>query len=169
MLLPICKCEKERLLVSIITAVILVITAAMNALANDNAIQNIDAEIPNQEDLIEELGFIFAHGNGWKIEQSVLTISKDFAVTDNYFKVNSLPWYSSSSPSRYKQITKVVVADEYQPDDSFYRICSNLYLKTRVEKNAKRIGNSMFEGMEKLETVEFNRVETIACYAFLMQ
>lgn len=99
----------------------------MNALANDNAIQNIDAEIPNQEDLIEELGFIFAHGNGWKIEQSVLTISKDFAVTDNYFKVNSLPWYSSSSPSRYKQITKVVVADEYSPDDSFYRVCSNPY------------------------------------------
>ena len=109
-----------------------------------------------------------AHGNGWEIEQSVLTISKDFAVTDNYFNVNSLPWDSSSSPSRYKQITKVVVADEYQPDDSFYRICSNLYLKTRVEKNAKRIGNSMFEGMEELETVEFNQVETIVCYAFLL-
>lgn len=59
MLLPICKCEKERLLVSIITTVILVITASMSALANDNAIQNVDAEIPNQEDLTEELRFIF--------------------------------------------------------------------------------------------------------------
>ena len=214
-------------------------------------VRNARTIIQNIAKTLEELGFIFAHGDGWEIEQNVLTISKDFPVTDNYFNVSSLPWYSSSSPSRHKKITKVVVtddvtilpygilnylfnlqeidlgsgleeiginvfdqkrglfesgyqptgeltltvryenvsledilghnepvetlildnpdlvvADEYQPGDDFYSVCSNNHLKTLVVKNAKRIGNGAFEGMEKLETVEFDQIETIAYRAF---
>lgn len=213
-------------------------------------VSNARTIIQNIAKTLEKLGFIFAHGNGWKIEQNVLTISKNFPAT-GYYNVTALPWYSSNSPLRHTKITKVVVtddvtilpygilnylfnlrdidlgsdleeiginvfnqkrglfessyqptgeltltvryknvsledilghnepvetlildnpdlvvADEYQPGDNFYSVCSNNHLKTLVVKSAKRIGNGAFEGMEKLKTVEFDQIETIAYRAF---